>query len=124
MGITTQKPELRKKLVRGKGVDEAVKWISNFINAVTKEVAQITGALGYNSIKDLNREDLRAITLEAAAMASVKLAGLEDCIPEHWKCSKLLLFIYSYLFILGAIFPLDDLEEEGIIYRSLAYRGP
>jgi len=76
MGITTQNPELRKK---------AAKWISNFINAVTKEVAQITGALGYSSIKDLSREDLRAITLEAAAMAGVKLAGLEDYIPEYWK---------------------------------------
>lgn len=85
LGITTQNPELRKKLARGKGIDGAAKWISNFINAVTKEVAQITGALGYSSIKDLSREDLRAITLEAAAMAGIKLAGLEDYIPEHWK---------------------------------------
>jgi len=85
VGITTQDTELRKKLANGKGIDEAARWISNFINAVTKEVAQITGALGHSSIRELNREDLRAITLEAAAMAGVKLSGLEDYISAHWK---------------------------------------
>jgi len=80
-GITTQDPELRKRIGGGKGVDVAARWIANFISAVTKEVAQIAGALGHKSIKEFNREDLRAVTLEAAAMARVKLAGLEKYFP-------------------------------------------
>jgi glutamate synthase domain-containing protein 2 len=85
VGICTQDPELRKRFGGGKGIDQGALWISNYIHAVTKEVAQIAAAIGHKSIKEFNKEDLRAITVEAAAISGVKLAGLEDYVLPQWK---------------------------------------
>ena len=85
VGICTQDPELRKKLGGGKGIDQAAEWIANYIKAVTKEVAMIAAAVGHKSIREFNPEDLRALTIEAAAMTGVKLAGLEDYVLPQWK---------------------------------------
>ena len=35
---------------------------------------------GHSSIKELSKEDLRALSMDAAAIAGVKLAGLDDYI--------------------------------------------
>jgi len=85
VGICTQDPELRKKIGGGKGIDEAAKWIANYMKAVTKEIAQLAAACGHKSVREFNKEDLRAITIEAAAIAGVKLAGLEDYVLPQWK---------------------------------------
>ncbi|RLF22239.1 MAG: FMN-binding glutamate synthase family protein [Thermoprotei archaeon] len=84
-GICTQDPELRKRIGGGKGIDEATKWIANYMKAVTKEVAQLAAACGHRSVREFNKEDLRAITVEAAAIAGVKLAGLEDYVLPQWR---------------------------------------
>ncbi len=84
-GICTQDPELRKRIGGGKGIDEAAKWIANYMKAVTKEIAQLAAACGHRSVREFNKEDLRAVTIEAAAIAGVKLAGLEDYVLPHWK---------------------------------------
>ncbi|RLF11447.1 MAG: FMN-binding glutamate synthase family protein, partial [Thermoprotei archaeon] len=87
-GICTQDPELRKRLGGGKGIDQAAQWIVNFTHSVTKEVSQLAAACGHKSVKEFNKEDLRAITVEAAAIAGVKLAGLEDYVLPQWKARE------------------------------------
>ena len=76
VGITTQDPELRKRLV----VDEAAERVYNFLHTLTLEVQLIARACGKTNIHSLEPEDLAALTVEAAAMAKVPLTGT-DYIP-------------------------------------------
>src|SRR5919201_24406 len=73
VGITTQDPELRKRLV----VDEAAERVYNFLHALTLEVQLLARACGKTNIHSLEPEDLAALTVEAAAMARVPLAGTQ-----------------------------------------------
>ncbi len=73
VGITTQDPELRKRL----DVDEAAQRVFNFLHALTLEVQMLARACGKTSVHSLEPEDLAALTTEAAAMARVPLAGTE-----------------------------------------------
>lgn len=70
-GITTQDPELRKRLV----VDEAAERVYNFLHTLTLEVQMLARACGKTNVHSLEPEDLAALTTEAAAMAKVPLAG-------------------------------------------------
>ena len=76
VGITTQDPELRKRLI----VDEAAERVYNFLHTLTLEVQMLARACGKTNIHSLEPEDLCALTVEAAAMAKVPLAGT-DYIP-------------------------------------------
>src|SRR5213592_5230525 len=76
VGITTQDPELRKRLI----VDEAAERVYNFLHTLTLEVQMLARACGKTNIHSLEPEDLCALTVEAAAMAKVPLAGT-DWIP-------------------------------------------
>ncbi len=76
VGITTQDPELRKRL----HVDEAAQRVFNFLHTLTLEVQMLARACGKTSVHSLEPEDLTALTLEASAMARVPLAGT-DYIP-------------------------------------------
>ena len=76
VGVTTQDPELRKRLV----VDEAAERVYNFLHTLTLEVQLIARACGKTNIHSLEPEDLAALTVEAAAMAKVPLTGT-DYIP-------------------------------------------
>jgi methylamine---glutamate N-methyltransferase subunit C len=76
VGITTQDPELRKRLV----VDEAAERVYNFLTAMTMELQMLARACGKTDVHSLEPEDLCALTVEAAAMAKVPLAGT-DWIP-------------------------------------------
>src|SRR5206468_7024875 len=71
VGVTTQDPELRKRLV----VDEAAERVYNFLHTLTLEVQMLARACGKTNIHSLEPEDLAALTTEAAAMARVPLAG-------------------------------------------------
>jgi hypothetical protein len=71
VGITTQDVELRKRLV----VDEAAERVYNFLHTLTIEAQLIARACGKTNIHSLEPEDLCALTVEAAAMAKVPLAG-------------------------------------------------
>ena len=76
VGITTQDPELRKRL----DVDEAADRVYNFLHTLTLEVQVLARACGKTNVHSLEPEDLCALTTEAAAMAKVPLAGT-DYIP-------------------------------------------
>ena len=71
VGITTQDPELRKRL----DVDDAAGRVYNFLTAMTMELQMIARACGKTDVHSLEPEDLCALTVEAAAMAKVPLAG-------------------------------------------------
>ena len=71
VGITTQDPELRKRL----HVDEAANRVYNFLTAMTMELQMIARACGKTDVHSLEPEDLAALTVEASAMAKVPLAG-------------------------------------------------
>ena len=71
VGITTQDPELRKRLV----VEEASERVFNFLTAMTMELQMLARACGKTNVHSLEPEDLAALTIEASAMARVPLAG-------------------------------------------------
>ena len=70
-GISTQDPELMKRFDPIAGG----KRLSNYLKVMTLEAQTIARACGKNSLHNLEPEDLCALTVEAAAMARVPLAG-------------------------------------------------
>jgi methylamine---glutamate N-methyltransferase subunit C len=71
VGIATQDPELEARL----DAETAATSVANYLRAVTMEVAALTRACGKSDVHHLEPEDLVALTIEAAAMAQVPLAG-------------------------------------------------
>ena len=72
-GITTQDPELAQRL----DPIEAGRLLRNYLKVITLEAQTIARACGHNDLRNLEPEDLCALTIEAAAMARVPLAGTE-----------------------------------------------
>ncbi|MBN8291112.1 FMN-binding glutamate synthase family protein [Rhodobacter sp. NTK016B] len=70
-GITTQDPELMKRL----DPEMAGRRLRNYLNVLTLECQTLARACGHNHVHNLEPEDLCALTMEAAAMAQVPLAG-------------------------------------------------
>ena len=70
-GITTQDPELMKRVDPIKAGER----LANFLRVITLEAQTIARASGKSHLKNLEPEDLCALTVEAAAMARVPLAG-------------------------------------------------
>ncbi|MFQ5933581.1 MAG: FMN-binding glutamate synthase family protein [Dehalococcoidia bacterium] len=73
VGITTQDPELEKRL----DPDEGAKRVANFINSMTMEMALLTRSLGKSDVHSLEPEDMAALTIEASAMARIPLVGTD-----------------------------------------------
>jgi glutamate synthase domain-containing protein 2 len=71
VGITTQDPELTKRL----DIDAGAERVANWFHAVTAEVQILARACGKRDVHDLEPEDLRALTLEASMITGVPLAG-------------------------------------------------
>jgi glutamate synthase domain-containing protein 2 len=71
VGITTQDPELMKRL----DIDPGAERVANWFHAVTSEVQILARACGKRDVHDLEPEDLRALTLEASLITGVPLAG-------------------------------------------------
>jgi methylamine---glutamate N-methyltransferase subunit C len=71
VGITTQDPELSARL----DPDVGAQWVANYLRAMTMELTTLARACGKSDVHNLEREDLVALTIEAAAMAGVPLAG-------------------------------------------------
>jgi len=71
VGITTQDPDLELRLQS----DRAATSVANYLRAITMEVTALARACGKSSVHHLEPEDLAALTVEAAAMARVPLAG-------------------------------------------------
>ncbi|WP_232631207.1 FMN-binding glutamate synthase family protein [Methylobacterium sp. Leaf118] len=70
-GITTQDPELMKRL----DPELAGRRLANYLAVMTLEAQTIARACGKSHLHNLEPEDLVALTIEAAAMAQVPLAG-------------------------------------------------
>ena len=71
VGITTQVPELETRL----DPREGAKRLRNYLNVMNMELVTLARACGKSDVHHLEREDLAALTVEAAAMAKIKLAG-------------------------------------------------
>ncbi len=79
-GITTQRPELASRL----DPEIAGRRLANYLQVLTLEAQTIARACGKSHLHNLEPEDLAALTVPAAAMAKVPLAGT-DWVPgrEH-----------------------------------------
>jgi len=71
VGITTQDPELEARL----DPEVGARWVTNYLKAMTMELTTLARACGKSDVHNLEPEDLAALTVEAAAMAGVPLAG-------------------------------------------------
>ncbi|NJO79656.1 MAG: FMN-binding glutamate synthase family protein [Cyanobacteria bacterium RM1_2_2] len=71
VGVTTQDPDLEQRLEPEVGA----KRVKNYLKTLNMELTTIARACGKQNVHHLEREDLVALTLEAAAMARLPLAG-------------------------------------------------
>jgi methylamine---glutamate N-methyltransferase subunit C len=76
VGVTTQDPELEQRLQPEWGARR----VRNYFQTLTMELTTLARACGKSTVHHLEREDLVALTIEAAAMAKIPLAGT-DWIP-------------------------------------------
>ncbi len=76
VGVATQDPELEARL----DPEQGARRVRNYLNVLSLELQTIARACGKNRVHDLEPEDMVALTVEAAAMARVPLAGT-DWIP-------------------------------------------
>jgi len=76
VGITTQDPELEKRLPPEAGA----RLLKNYLTVMVLELQTLARACGKSDVHNLEPEDMVALTIEAAAMAGVPLAGT-DWIP-------------------------------------------
>ncbi len=80
VGITTQDAELEERLQPKQGA----RWLRNYLTTMVLELQTLARACGKSHVLNLEPEDLSALTIEAAAMAKVPLAGT-DWIPGNNK---------------------------------------
>ncbi len=80
VGITTQDAELEERLPPEQGA----RWLKNYLTTMVLELQTLARACGKTHVLNLEPEDLTALTIEAAAMAKVPLAGT-DWIPGNNK---------------------------------------
>jgi len=78
-GITTQDPELAKRLDPVLGGRR----LANFLSVLTLETQTIARACGKSHVHNLEPEDLVALTVEAAAIARVPLVGTDWIPGQH-----------------------------------------
>ena len=71
VGVTTQDPILEQRLEPLVGA----KRVRNYLKTLNMELTMIARACGKQDVHHLEREDLAALTIEAAAMAGIPLAG-------------------------------------------------
>jgi glutamate synthase domain-containing protein 2 len=71
VGVTTQDPVLELRLAPAVGARR----VRNYLQTLNMELTMIARACGKQNVHHLEREDLAALTIEAAAMAGVPLAG-------------------------------------------------
>jgi glutamate synthase domain-containing protein 2 len=71
VGVTTQDPGLSERL----DPETGARWVTNYLKALTMELTSLARACGKSDVHHLEPDDLVALTVEAAAMARVPLAG-------------------------------------------------
>ncbi|MGZ7047389.1 MAG: glutamate synthase-related protein [Methanobacterium sp.] len=72
-GIATQNYQLRRRLNYLKGG----KQVARYIEAMTEEACMLTQQAGNTDLQKLEKDDLRALTVESSLLTGVKMAGLE-----------------------------------------------
>ena len=80
VGITTQDPKLEARL----DPEEGGLRLRKYLSTLTMECQTLARACGKSHVHNLEPEDLAALTIEAAAMAQVPLAGT-DWVPGIMK---------------------------------------
>jgi glutamate synthase domain-containing protein 2 len=70
-GIATQDPLLRRRLK----VDDAASLIENYIRATTEELEMFAQLAGKTDVRNMERDDLRALNSDSAQITGVKLVG-------------------------------------------------
>jgi glutamate synthase domain-containing protein 2 len=78
VGVTTQDEILEQRLEPLTGARR----VKNYLKTLNMELTTVARACGKSNVHHLEREDLVALTIEAAAMARIPLAGT-DWIPGH-----------------------------------------
>lgn len=78
VGVTTQDAILEQRLEP----DNGAKHVKNYLKTLTMELTTLARACGKQDVHHLEPEDMVALTVEAAAMAKVPLAGT-NWIPGH-----------------------------------------
>ena len=73
VGITTQDEQLELRLEPAVGARR----LKNYFKTMTMELTTVARACGKSNVHHLEREDLVALTIEAAAMAKLPLAGTQ-----------------------------------------------
>ena len=83
VGITTQDPELMKRLDIAEGAER----ISNLLLAMTYEIQMLARACGKANIHNLDPDDMRALSLEASMICGVPLVGTNKVVSDGpgWK---------------------------------------
>lgn len=76
VGIATQSDDLADRL----DPDWGARRVKNYLQTINLELTTLARACGKSNVHNLEREDLVALTVEAAAMAKIPLAGT-DWIP-------------------------------------------
>lgn len=71
VGVATQDPDLEARL----DPEQAGRRLANYLRVVTLEAQTLARACGKSHVHNLEPEDMVALTVEAAAMAGVPLAG-------------------------------------------------
>src|SRR6516165_883900 len=71
VGITTQDPELMKRL----NIEEGAARVANLLRAMTLEIQMLARACGKSDVHHLEPEDMAALTLEASAICNIPLVG-------------------------------------------------
>ncbi len=72
-GLATQDPMLRRRL----NIDRAAEQIKNFLKAFINEMCTFAQLAGKSKLRNLEKEDLRALTWRASLMTGVKIMGIE-----------------------------------------------
>ncbi len=70
-GIATQNSTLRKRLK----IDISTKRIENFLESTIHELTMLTQVLGKTDVRNLEKEDLRALTWEVSQITNIPLVG-------------------------------------------------
>lgn len=71
VGVTTQIPEFEARLDPSQGA----RWLRNYVSTMVLELQTIARACGKTHVHNLEPQDMVALTVEAAAMTRIPLAG-------------------------------------------------
>jgi len=71
VGITTQDPELMKRL----DIEQGAERVSNLLRSMTLEMQMLARACGKSDVHHLEPEDMAALSMEASAICEIPLAG-------------------------------------------------